>query len=195
MSFFYQKGKVTTTIPWQRPTPDNAIKFLDNLLPKIHSQGLELTIIGGSLEDMTKTWDLDMILTGTTKDQDLEDLLHEMTDFSLNQCSLLIDAYWISDSVFHELDENNIWRYKKDVYYKILNPTIKRSPTSNLYVDILRRLDRGPLTEYLCQATFPGPIPDKYYPKIEKNNGLKTMLAVDWRKELIDKQSKIKSRL
>ena len=190
MSFFYQKGKVTTTIPWQRPNPDSIVKLLDNIIPKVNAQGLELRIMGGCLLDMNATWDLDLLLTGQIDNQDLEDLLHEMTDFSLNQCSLLLDAGWFSDLVYYRLDENDVWRYNDGPVFKMLNPTIKRSPTSAFYSDALRRPSSIPLTRYLFQGKFEKVVPKEHYSKFVKNNGLKTMLAVDWRKELIDKQSK-----
>jgi hypothetical protein len=186
MSFFYQRGKIITEAQWSRPSPENIIKFLDTFLPEVNSYGLDLRIMGNSLVDMSNTWDVDMFLTGEIDNQDLENLMHDMTDFSLNKCSLLVDIQWFSEYILNEVDENNVWK-NRNFYRKLLNPIIRKSTKLNFDIDFRKNPNTIVLTEYLCQTNFGSNIPKKCYARIEKDGGTKTIFAEEWRKELLDR--------
>jgi hypothetical protein len=179
MPFFYQRGKVTTTKPWSRPTHSNIAKLLSYALPFVYSNNLQLRIMGKCLTDIQNTWDADMFLTGEIINQDLEDIMHNMIDFSFNKCNLLLDLNWFSDYLLEEKDENNIWHNRK-IYRKFLNPIVKQTDLQSFNVDKSLDPTCTKLTNYLCQTNFNPIIPEKHYAKIKANNGSGAIIAQDW---------------
>ena len=118
--FFYKRGNVSTTRLWTRPTEDKIVQFLDYALPKTDAANLDLYISGRCLIDVNSTTDLDMIAFGDINDQSLENLLHDLLDYSLNDLGILLDMAW-SDQVsrFDEIDGKY---YLKENTLKFLNP-------------------------------------------------------------------------
>jgi hypothetical protein len=151
MGFSYQIGKVVTTTGWQRPTVNSIGKFFEYILPIIDKAGLELRIQGACLKNMSTTWDLDMHLLGAIEDQALEDLMHAMYDYALNQCNLLIDLVWFSEPDLVSQDDAGQWHYNP-VDRKFLHPVIIKNPNSEVVRDLRNKPNFLQLTEYLVQT-------------------------------------------
>jgi hypothetical protein len=151
MSFSYQIGKVVTTTHWQRPSVESVRKFFDHILPVITDAGLELKIQGACLKNMSTTWDLDMHLLGSIEDQALDDLMHIMYNYALNQCNLLIDLVWFSNTDLVHRDHTGQWHYNS-VDQKFLHPIIMENPKSRVVRDVRDNPKFLRLTEYLVQV-------------------------------------------
>jgi hypothetical protein len=95
-SIFFQRGIVTTTNHWTRPSYQKVYDFLFNLYVKSTIiKEYDVYLMGGVLFDFNNTWDLDICLVGGNHtDKKIENDLNFMTDMGLNQFDLLMDVNW-----------------------------------------------------------------------------------------------------
>lgn len=110
--FFYQVGKVSTTVPWLRPTYNKLKDFLNEIKSTTNIMNeYDLYLMGGVLFDFDTTWDVDMSLNGKINDiKALESDLHKMYDLALNKYNMLVDIQWLSrrpsDLTYKKLEAN-----------------------------------------------------------------------------------------
>jgi hypothetical protein len=151
--FFYKKGRVSTSIPWTRPSPDRISQLINYALPKTDQLGLDLYIMGRCLIDMNSTIDLDMFVAGSIEDQQLEDLLHELLDYSLNQQRMLLDMAW--SGVIVPFEEKNSELCFKNNTLKVLDPWQLGTGTKAVIKDgptLLKNATR--ITDYMIEVHF-----------------------------------------
>lgn len=157
-TFLYQKGIVTTTKPWGRPTYQKVKNFLTYL--KQHTDILdnyEVYVMGGVLFDFNTTWDLDMCLVGGTQtDLKLEEDLNYLTNLSLNTFDMLLDASWYESRpqnlVYSEMVENSF--LQQDIQHKKIGYIKKQIGETIQEVDLRTYTDAITLTEYLIQRSY-----------------------------------------
>lgn len=157
-TFLYQKGIVTTTKPWGRPTYQKVKNFLTYL--KQHTDILdnyEVYVMGGVLFDFNTTWDLDMCLVGGTQtDLKLEEDLNYLTNLSLNTFDMLLDASWYESRpqnlVYSEMVENSF--LQQDIQHKKIGYIKKQIGETIQEVDLRTYTDATTLTEYLIQRSY-----------------------------------------
>jgi hypothetical protein len=96
--FFYQKGKIITKTPWNRPTYFKVKEYLFEIKNTTEiMKDYNLYLIGGILWDFNKTWKVNINLIGNPYSYIvLEDYMHYMYDIALNKYNLLIDITWVN---------------------------------------------------------------------------------------------------
>jgi len=123
--FFLEKiGRITTCdTKWiiQPPSLEKITRIINHALGQTDDLGLELHIMGQCLIDAGKTKDLDLFVTGDIEDQTLENLLHELVDYSLNQEKVLLDMSWSSLTQPVEQNAEGVYSFKEHTL-KVLNP-------------------------------------------------------------------------
>lgn len=157
-TFLYQKGIVTTTKPWGRPTYQKVKNYLTYL--KQHTDILdnyEVYIMGGVLFDFNTTWDLDICLVGGTQtDLKLEEDLNYLTNLSLNTFDMLLDVSWYESRpqnlVYSEMVENSF--LQQDIQHKKIGYIKKQIGETIQEVDLRTYTDATTLTEYLIQRSY-----------------------------------------
>lgn len=100
--FFYQRGNVTTNIPWNRPSYIKIKEYLTFVSENSDVFNVfECYLGGGVLFNFENTWDVDIFLTGNEKIEDskIEYYINYMTDIALNKYRLLVDISWQSKRI------------------------------------------------------------------------------------------------
>jgi hypothetical protein len=100
-NFFYQRGVVQTTTPWDRPTYQRIKEYFQTIKDSTEILNeYKFYLIGGVLFDMNKTWDVDIMLRGPVKNYELlEGYMNILYDIAFNQFKLLLDIQWLSDDL------------------------------------------------------------------------------------------------
>jgi hypothetical protein len=111
-SIFFQRGVVTTTSHWTRPSYQKVYDFLFNLYVKsMIIKEYDMYLMGGVLFDFNNTWDLDMcIVGGNHTDLKIENDLNIIMNMGLNEYNLLVDVTWYeqrpSNLIYDQMVEN-----------------------------------------------------------------------------------------
>ncbi len=173
-SFLYQKGEVSTTTPWRRPTYDKLKTFLIDVQNETNIlNDYDVYIMGGVLFDFNTTWDVDMCFVGGNQtDEKLENDLNYITDLALNTHNLLVDVSWYesrpknltySGMVENDFIQDNIIHKKIGYVKKQIGEEIEER-------DLRTYDDAIVLTEHLIQRNY-GTIreTDKMINKVQNN--------------------------
>lgn len=102
--FEYRIGTVTTNQPWVFPNAENLKQFLSEVKNLNNYEKYELFLVGGALNNLGKTPDVDILITGNLEIFELEKFLHDLHHLGLNKHRLLIDAKWINDKPAQNLN-------------------------------------------------------------------------------------------
>jgi hypothetical protein len=177
MQFFYQRGSVTTSVPWGRPDPNKISKFVKIALPLIAQRNLQGWAAGACLFDTNTTWDFDVWFTGSIDDlQSFENFMHDLYHIALNNCNLLIDLKWVADvkNVQHDPVLGYVHR---SVEFIEIGYGKKTGTSSDFELD--QRLVTKyytPITEWLVKGNFADrPIPSTHIHKIQSDGQFKTI--------------------
>ena len=157
-SLFFQRGEVTTTKPWYRPT----YRTLKNYLIDLQENSTILSdydvyIMGGVLFDFNTTWDIDICLVGGNhSNEKIESDLNFMTDLAHNTHSLLVDVVWYenrpSNLTYEDLEGNNFLQ-ENNIHKKI--GYVKKQINDEVEEKDLRTYDDAVLlTEHLVQRNY-----------------------------------------
>jgi hypothetical protein len=182
--FLYQRGVVSTTTPWSRPTYNK----LKSLLITIQNETTILSdydvyIMGGVLFDFNTTWDVDMCLVGGTQtDEKLEEDLNYMTNLSLNTYNMLLDVTWYENRpenlIYDNMVENDF--LQQDMIHKKIGYIKKQIGDDIQELDLRTYFNTITLTENLIQRNY-GTIKhtDKMINKVQNNPNLITITTFD----------------
>ena len=94
-NFFYQKGVLKITTPWERPSNKLFIEWLNKIMPIANSLNYNLWLVGNFLINPKLTWDIDIIVTKNNKLKPSE--YDSLSNFMIKSCKeghklkLLID--------------------------------------------------------------------------------------------------------
>lgn len=172
--FSYQRGVVSTTTPWGRPTYDKLKTFLIDVQNETNIlNDYDVYIMGGVLFDFNTTWDVDMCFVGGNQtDEKLENDLNYITDLALNTHNLLVDVSWYESRpknlTYSEMEENDF--FQQDVNHKKIG-YVKKQIGDDIQESDLRTYDDAiVLTEHLIQRNY-GTIrdTDKMINKVQNN--------------------------
>jgi hypothetical protein len=155
---FFQRGEVTTTNKWFRPSYTSLKIFLNDLKDKSTIlNDYEVYIMGGVLFDFQTTWDVDMCLIGGNHtDEKIESDLNFITDLGHNTHNLLIDVTWYESRptnltyekmVEDDFHPDNIIHKKIGYVKKQINDEIEEK-------DLRTYDDVTLLTEHLIQRNY-----------------------------------------
>lgn len=155
---FFQRGVVTTTSHWTRPSYQKVYDFLFNLYVKsMIIKEYDTYLMGGVLFDFNNTWDLDMcIVGGNHTDLKIENDLNFIMNMGLNEYNLLVDVTWYeqrpSSLIYDQMVENefkpdNIIHKKIGYSKKQINDEFEEKDLRNDPNFIL-------LSDYLVQGNY-----------------------------------------
>jgi hypothetical protein len=155
---FFQRGVVTTTSHWTRPSYQKVYDFLFNLYVKsMIIKEYDTYLMGGVLFDFNNTWDLDMcIVGGNHTDLKIENDLNFIMNMGLNEYNLLVDVTWYeqrpSNLIYDQMVENefkpdNIIHKKIGYSKKQINDEFEEKDLRNDPNFIL-------LSDYLVQGNY-----------------------------------------
>lgn len=178
MTFYYCRGLAETHTPWQRPSENRVLKFLDRAIPVVEAMGLELWLSGGVLRNPETTWDVDCFLIGKVDNQTNEDIQHALIDEGFRQ-GILIDPYWISNhSPAYRQDSK--W-FQQPARVHLLYPVIWRNRTKESTIDHRGRPGIPEITDFLVEFRYGyQPLKEKHIPYLEKHGDFQTVNAVDY---------------
>jgi hypothetical protein len=93
-NFYYSRGRVDTTIPWNRPNYETIRAYCSYIKNSTDIyQRYQPYIVNGCLYCLSTTWDLDIHLLGAmTSPQQAEDDLDLLLDTALNKFNMLVDC-------------------------------------------------------------------------------------------------------
>lgn len=156
--FLYQRGVVSTTFPWDRPSYNTVKNYLQYL--KDESQifeEFEVYLAGGILYSFENTWDVDIFLVGGSQsDARIEEQLNYMTDVALNKFFLLVDISWFerkpSDYSYSIMEANNFM--PENISYKRIGHFKKKmgSEVTELDMKIMHGVET--VGDYLIKTSF-----------------------------------------
>ena len=156
--FFYQRGRVSTTKPWHRPSWARVHDYCNYLINETDLiQRHEIYLRGGFLYDIHRTTDVDLNILG---EDNLENDLDAMLDIALNKFQLLVDVKWVPE-LFTPVDNKTV-----DLPVKVLNC---RS-VANVYKQVdyeIARQDRRQLAEAKLLSEYLIEYPNNYTHKYE----------------------------
>ena len=173
-TFLYQRGIVTTTTPWGRPTYQKLKNYLTYV--KQHTEvftNYGVYLNGGVLYGFDTTWDVDMILVGGTQtDNKLEEDLNYLTNLGLNTFNILVDITWYESRpqdltylgmVENDFTPDNIVHKKIGYVKKQIGDVIEER-------DLRTYNDATVLTEHLVQRNYgTTKYTDKMRSKVQNN--------------------------
>lgn len=173
-TFLYQRGIVSTTTPWGRPSY-NRLKILLSDIQNSTTifSDYDVYLMGGVLFDFNTTWDVDMCLVGGNHtNEKIENDLNYITDLALNTHNLLVDVTWyesrpqnltIESMVENDFTPDNIVHKKIGYVKKQIGEEIEER-------DLRTYDDAIVLTEHLIQRNY-GTIKhtDKMINKVQNN--------------------------
>jgi hypothetical protein len=173
-SIFFQRGIVTTTNHWTRPSYQKVYDFLFNLYVKsMIIKEYDVYLMGGVLFDFNTTWDVDICLVGGTQtNEKLEEDLNYMTDLSLNTYNMLLDVTWYENRpenlIYDNMVENDF--LQQDMVHKKIGYIKKQIGDDIQELDLKTYNDTIVLTEHLIQRNY-GTIKhtDKMINKVQNN--------------------------
>lgn len=173
-SIFFQRGIVTTTNHWTRPSYQKVYDFLFNLYVKsMIIKEYDVYLMGGVLFDFNNTWDVDMCLVGGNySNEKIENDLNFITDMGLNQFNLLLDVTWYEhrpqNLTYEGMVENDFT--PDNITHKKIGYTKKQIGEEVEERDLRTYSDTIVLTEHLIQRNY-GTIKhtDKMINKVQNN--------------------------
>jgi hypothetical protein len=172
--FLYQRGAVSTTYSWYRPSYDYVRDYLQYLKDETTVfDEFEIYLAGGILYDFDTTWDVDIFLVGGSEsDIRIEEHLNNMTDIALNKFFMLVDIAWMerrpSNLTYSQMEENNF--LSEDITYKKIGHFKKVMGAESLEYNIKDIPNVETLSEYLVKSSFGGfKYPDKMIDKVRNH--------------------------
>lgn len=159
-NFLYQRGVVSTTFPWDRPSYNTVKDYLQYLKDESEVfDEFEIYLAGGILYDFNNTWDVDIFLIGGSQtDSRIEEQLNYMTDVALNKFFLLVDIAWYerrpSDIVYSQMEANNF--LQEDIIYKKIGHFKKQMGSEAVEYDMKIVPGVETISEYLIKSSFGG---------------------------------------
>lgn len=156
--FFYQRGKVSTTIPWLRPTYNRVKSFFKKLEEdSTLLEEYEVYMLGGVLFDFNTTWDLDIGLVGKEQNNEkIEQDINYITDLALNKYHILADINWYSARLENltpaKLKESG--NFHQDIIAKTVGYIKKQIDKDIQEIDLRKRKDINNLTEFLIEQNL-----------------------------------------
>ena len=136
---YYQKGDISTTTPWNRPTPLIFNQWLEEWSQIPGIKEYKIFLVGAFCQNYflnknIETWDIDIILMGEIQDYSiLKNILDKAVEIGFKH-KLLIDIFWRN----HLLLELNLLSQEKVITY---TSVIKQSPNDSweqpVYGDIV----------------------------------------------------------
>lgn len=157
-TFLYQRGEVSTTTPWGRPTYEKLKNYLLDIKNNTQIMNdFELYIMGGVLFDFNTTWDVDMCLVGGTQSNaKIEEYLNYMTDLALNTYNMLVDISWYEyrpqNLTYSGMVESNF--LQQNVLHKKIGYVKKQIGDEIQEVDLRTYDDTVILTEHLILRNY-----------------------------------------
>ncbi len=157
-NIFFQRGVVTSTNHWSRPSYQKLYDYLFNLyLKSTIIKDYDVYLMGGVLYDFNTTWDLDICLVGGNhSDEKIEKDLNFMMDMGLNQFNLLLDVTWYeqrpSNLIYQEMVENDF--KPNNMIHKKIGYTKKQINEEIEERDLRNHPDFVLLTEHLVQGNY-----------------------------------------
>jgi len=155
---FFQRGVVTSTNHWTRPSYQKLYDYLFNLyLKSTIIKDYDTYLMGGVLYDFNATWDLDMcIVGGNHNNEKIEKDLNFMMDMGLNQFNLLLDVTWYeqrpSNLTYQQMVEDN---FKPDnIIHKKIGYSKKQINDEIEEKDLRNNSDFVLLSEHLVQGNY-----------------------------------------
>jgi hypothetical protein len=157
-SIFFQRGIVTTTNHWTRPSYQKVHDYLFYLyLNSTIIKDYDVYLMGGVLFNFNKTWDLDIcIVGGEHNDEKIEKDLNYMMEIGFSQYNMLLDVTWYETRptnltyegmVENEFKPDNIVHKKIGYSKKQINDDIEEKDLRNDPNFVL-------LSEYLVQGNY-----------------------------------------
>lgn len=170
LPFYYQIGKVSTTIPWNRPSYESVKNFLLELQSNTDIlERYSVHITGGILYDFNSTWDVDLVLLSDNVDNtQLESDLYLMYDLALNTSAILIDVQW-SSQLIHDISFSEITSLDfkpTQITHKKIGFLKKDSSEGSFLVDRRNSPDVTLIGEYLIELTRDYPTDSKIIDRI-----------------------------
>lgn len=156
--FFYQRGRVSTTIPWLRPTYNRVKSFFNKLEEDSNLlEEYEVYMLGGVLFDFNTTWDLDIGLIGKEQNNEkIEQDINYITDLALNKYRILADVNWYSARLENltptKLQESG--NFHQDVIARTVGYIKKQIDEDIQEIDLRKRKDISNLTEFLIEQNL-----------------------------------------
>jgi len=93
--FYYKKGPIEVTTPWERPTWDKFLKWQKDFF-KIDGVENYQVGIGGNFWNGVPTWDIDIAISGNPNYKEVEDILITGTRLGFEKYNILVDLRWLS---------------------------------------------------------------------------------------------------
>lgn len=158
--FLYQRGAVSTSFPWDRPSYNTVKSYLEYLKEETQIfDEFEVYLGGGILYSFENTWDVDIFLVGGTQtDQRIEEQLNLMTDIALNKFFLLVDIGWYerkpSDFSYSQMEANNF--LQEDITYKKIGYLKKQMGSETYEYHMKDNPHMELIGEYLVKSSFGG---------------------------------------
>jgi hypothetical protein len=181
-TFLYQKGIVTTTKPWGRPSYQKVRNFLTYI--NQHTEILsnyDVYLMGGVLFDFNTTWDLDLCLVGGAQtDTKLEEDLNYLTNLSLNTFNMLLDVIWYeskpSNLTYEKMVEDNFFSH--DIVYKKIGYIKKQIGEVIQETDYRTKPDVVSISEYLVESNYGRHArSENIISKVQNNTNPETIMA------------------
>lgn len=173
-TFLYQRGIVSTTTPWGRPSY-NRLKILLSDIQNSTTifSDYDVYLMGGVLFDFNTTWDVDMCLVGGNHtNEKIENDLNYITDLALNTHNLLVDVTWYESRpqnlTYSGMVENDF--LQQDNIHKKIGYVKKQIGDDVEERDLRTYEDAIVLTDHLVQRNY-GTIrdTDKMINKVQNN--------------------------
>jgi hypothetical protein len=126
--FYYQKGDISTTIPWDQPSPLAFNQWLEEWSQTSGVKEYEVFLVGAFcqtyfLNKDISTWDIDITLMGKIQDYSmLKNILDKAVGIGFKH-KLLIDIFWRD-----HLPKVNLLSQKKVITYTSI---LKQSPNDS----------------------------------------------------------------
>jgi hypothetical protein len=144
--FFYKIGSVTTRKAWSKPN-ENLKNFLFDLRKKKYFPKYQLFLVGGVVNGIKKTNDIDIVLNGNMN-YHLEKVFHDMYDLALNKHRLLVDVKWLDKKPSDNLEKKTYQAVQFGMAMKQVGDIVS---SINLFEGNIR------LTEHLVLRTIKFP--------------------------------------
>ena len=178
MTFYYRRGLAETQTPWQRPSPNRILKFIDRAIPVIESLGLELWLTGRSLRDPYNTWDVDCYIIGQIDNKSNEDIQHALIDEGFRQ-GILVDPYWMSNHSPAYKQDNRWFQTASKIY--LLYPVIWQNKDRSTTIDHRGQTHIPQITEYLVEFAYGNqPLKEKHVEYLNTHKDFQRINARDY---------------
>ena len=157
-NIFFQRGIVTSTNHWTRPSYQKLYDYLFDLyLKSMIIREYDVYLMGGVLFDFNNTWDVDICLVGGNHtDEKIESDLNFITDLGHNTHNLLIDVTWYESrptNLTYEKMVEDDFRPDNIIHKKI--GYVKKQINDEIEEKDLRTYDDATLlTEHLIQRNY-----------------------------------------